>query len=410
MSPGTPNNPINCGQGFTIHRRYEQTRRKEEVSDGEEAVETNVAAIARKSAGSRSRWLQTALLQAARGKLQAGAVYDVIVQDVFVAGVDDGVGGQMSALVHSNLHLFSPRQQRQLQSPDFLLGSFSRFAAKDGAGRRDILEKRASEEDSSRRDGQERRREEDEAAARPGKRRRGDEDASAKDEEVGSSRARPKTRATSAGRSQPSADAQARHEARNVAARTDADARQPRPNVEGTHRRLASDKAADSESGVFAGSGFGDLSARQHEVAEGREQSVEAATGAAFLSHVLEQIRSVGLHALQKADNGVVATCNGRAAGLRQRFFGEAQRTRFAAQLAAFRAKKVSGLSFLQQVLALLEQSNFQDSETEAALFLGLVIILLPDKSSRTALHERVLTLKKQLEEGIIDNWHHTQQ
>merc|ERR1712050_247921 len=52
--------------------------------------------------------------------------------------------------------------------------------------------------------------------------------------------------------------------------------------------------------------------------------------------------------------------------------------------------------------LSVLQSSPFQGPDSDPVQFLTICILMLPDKGLRIALHERLLTLKRQLEEGVI--------
>merc|ERR1712232_211746 len=114
----------------------------------------------------------------------------------------------------------------------------------------------------------------------------------------------------------------------------------------------------------------------------------------------------VGLHARMKMPEEKLSVCTARLAGLRQQLLSDAENEIFVQKLIAFRGKSTSALSFLKFLLGLMEKSHIKSAASEAALFLCLVIVLHPDKAPRTAIHERVLTLKRQLQEGTINNWH----
>merc|ERR1712176_457945 len=105
------------------------------------------------------------------------------------------------------------------------------------------------------------------------------------------------------------------------------------------------------------------------------------------------------------SENGELAMCNSKLKSLEQKLLSVEQSMDLSKHISSFRNKSESGLSFLQHVLSLLDRSHVQDAESDAALFLCIIIIILPDRPLRIALHERLLTLKRQLEEGKITSW-----
>jgi len=123
--------------GAVVSRRQHRVSRvdKEAEKDLEEAeaFQMDAAAVIIKKPEGRLKWLQRALLLAGkhRGRVQIGAVYDIVTQAKFVSGVSKGVGAQMRTVLMANLHLFSQKQQRALQSES---GRFSSFGSGGGKG------------------------------------------------------------------------------------------------------------------------------------------------------------------------------------------------------------------------------------------------------------------------------------
>merc|ERR1712187_976404 len=123
-----------------------------------------------------------------------------------------------------------------------------------------------------------------------------------------------------------------------------------------------------------------------------------------FVGFVLDQIRCIGLHARQAWQGNEVTLCNGKIASLKQELFRTEERIEFEDRLANFKKKKESGLSFLQYTLSVLQSLPLHNSDSDQVQFLVMNILILPDKSLRQAIHERLLTLKRQLEEGVIEH------
>jgi len=84
-----------------------------------------------KRAESRLRWLQKALFLAGKKSIQVSAIYDIITHKRFVNSIQDRTGGQMKAVLLANLHLFSAKQQKFLQSEACALHGFDLAGPKD---------------------------------------------------------------------------------------------------------------------------------------------------------------------------------------------------------------------------------------------------------------------------------------
>lgn len=125
------------GGAVVSRRQHRQTRvEKENEKEREEAeaLPMDAGQIVAKRPENRLKWLQRALMLASkgRGRVQIGAVYDIVTQSRFVAGVSKGVGSQMRVILMANLHLFSTKQQRALQSET---SRFSSFVGAAGTGK-----------------------------------------------------------------------------------------------------------------------------------------------------------------------------------------------------------------------------------------------------------------------------------
>mmetsp|Transcript_63541 Transcript_63541/g.148187 ORF Transcript_63541/g.148187 Transcript_63541/m.148187 type:complete len:261 (-) Transcript_63541:141-923(-) len=114
-------------QGAVMSRRqHRPTRGVDNRAEREEtsALVTDLHEVLGKKPENRLKWLQHALLLAGKKKVKVGVVYDIVTHKKFVAEVRAGVGAQMKALLHANLHLFSPKQQKFLQSDSNGFGEF----------------------------------------------------------------------------------------------------------------------------------------------------------------------------------------------------------------------------------------------------------------------------------------------
>jgi len=130
-----PNRDDNWGGAVISRRQHRQTRvEKEDEKEREEAesLPLDLKDIALKRPENRLKWLQRALLLAGKKRVQLAAIYDIVQHKKFVDGISHGVGKQMRTLLLANLHLFSQKQQRALQSDAC---KFSAFAEERSAGR-----------------------------------------------------------------------------------------------------------------------------------------------------------------------------------------------------------------------------------------------------------------------------------
>merc|ERR1711957_320924 len=95
--------------------------------------------------------------------------------------------------------------------------------------------------------------------------------------------------------------------------------------------------------------------------------------------------------------------CTSKVASLKQELFRVGEKMEFEERITNVRAKKESGLSFLQYTLEILQTQPQNDASSDAVLFLSMFIVSLPDRPLRISLHERLLTVKRQLDEGGIE-------
>eukprot|EP00811_Abedinium_folium_P035358 NODE_8157_length_1518_cov_5.800144.p2 GENE.NODE_8157_length_1518_cov_5.800144~~NODE_8157_length_1518_cov_5.800144.p2 ORF type:complete len:321 (+),score=76.82 NODE_8157_length_1518_cov_5.800144:225-1187(+) len=81
-----------------------------------EALTLDAAEIFSKKPDLRLKWLQKALMLVGRGTVQATPVYDIVSHTKFLHLAPDAIAKQLARTLLGNLHLFSPKQQRFLQS------------------------------------------------------------------------------------------------------------------------------------------------------------------------------------------------------------------------------------------------------------------------------------------------------
>lgn len=116
-------------QGEVVSRRVHKESRAQaqESQDQADQISVDPVEVYGKKPDGRLRWLQRALLQAARGKVQVTVLYDLLAHPKFTSDVPNGCGCKMKALLFANLHIFSPKQQRFFNSDS---GKFNEFKAK----------------------------------------------------------------------------------------------------------------------------------------------------------------------------------------------------------------------------------------------------------------------------------------
>jgi len=118
----------NWGGAVISRRQHRQTRvQKEDEKEREEAeaLPLDLKDIVAKRPENRLKWLQRALILAGKKRVQLAAIYDIVQHKKFVDGISHGVGKQMRTLLLANLHLFSQKQQRALQSESCKFSAFA---------------------------------------------------------------------------------------------------------------------------------------------------------------------------------------------------------------------------------------------------------------------------------------------
>lgn len=129
----------NWGGAVISRRQHRQTRvEKEDVKEREEAesLPLELKDVIGKRPDQRLKWLQRALLLAGKKRVSLAAIYDIVQHKKFVEGISHGVGKSMRLLLLSNLHLFSQKQQRALQSDASRFSSYAdeaQASGKDGS-------------------------------------------------------------------------------------------------------------------------------------------------------------------------------------------------------------------------------------------------------------------------------------
>jgi len=135
-------------QGAVMSRRAPRQSRVEKVHDKEkdnaDAFVVDYAQVFAKKGDSRLKWLQRGLTFAAKKYVPSSTIYDIATNRKFISGVSDGVGKQMNSTLMANLHLFSSKQQRFLQSDLSTFYCFSHAdeaedSGSESAGRRDRI-------------------------------------------------------------------------------------------------------------------------------------------------------------------------------------------------------------------------------------------------------------------------------
>ncbi|CAE7701160.1 unnamed protein product [Symbiodinium sp. CCMP2456] len=101
-------------------RQSPPRKRKDEREerDKEEAAEfeMKLANIVAKRPDKRLKWLQKGMLLIGRKMLKASDFYELVMDKAFISDAPAEVGARMKASILANLHLFSSKQQKALQS------------------------------------------------------------------------------------------------------------------------------------------------------------------------------------------------------------------------------------------------------------------------------------------------------
>eukprot|EP00490_Sorites_sp_Unknown_P010244 CAMPEP_0114644672 /NCGR_PEP_ID=MMETSP0191-20121206/4100_1 /TAXON_ID=126664 /ORGANISM="Sorites sp." /LENGTH=240 /DNA_ID=CAMNT_0001857165 /DNA_START=52 /DNA_END=770 /DNA_ORIENTATION=+ len=103
-----------------------EEREKEEAAEFEMKLEN----ILQKRPDKRLKWLQKGMILVGRKTIKANAFFDLIMDKIFISDVPPEIGTKMKASVLANLHLFSSKQQKALQSESCHFNTFASVAAK----------------------------------------------------------------------------------------------------------------------------------------------------------------------------------------------------------------------------------------------------------------------------------------
>jgi len=110
--------PVFTGAVMSKRKHKPTKAEKDEKRDKEEADSFPMGAVqvfAKKPEG-RLKWLHKALIHIGKGSVKATAVYNMVTHPKFLPGVGAYTTKQMSSMLLGNLHLFSQKQKRFLQS------------------------------------------------------------------------------------------------------------------------------------------------------------------------------------------------------------------------------------------------------------------------------------------------------
>lgn len=115
-----PRGEDNGFHGAVMSKRQPRKNRVEEVlnkeKDEADAFPMDISVVLAKKPDARLKWLHRGLMFAGKKYVQVCALYDIATNKKFVLGISAGVGRQMQMMLLANLHLFSLKQQRFLQS------------------------------------------------------------------------------------------------------------------------------------------------------------------------------------------------------------------------------------------------------------------------------------------------------
>mmetsp|Transcript_62675 Transcript_62675/g.141443 ORF Transcript_62675/g.141443 Transcript_62675/m.141443 type:complete len:236 (+) Transcript_62675:88-795(+) len=137
-------------QGAVMSQRQHRTPR---VDKGAELVREEAAAlpvdpqvVLAKKPESRVKWLLKALVLAGKKGIKVEVVYDIVTNKKFTQDVRASQGAQLKSMLYANLHLFSSKQQKILQSEG---SGFAEFSLAPPGGRDADSGKRRSSADAS---------------------------------------------------------------------------------------------------------------------------------------------------------------------------------------------------------------------------------------------------------------------
>lgn len=124
-----------------------EEREKEEAAEFEMKLEN----IIQKRPDKRLKWLQKGMIMVGRKTIKANAFFDLIMDKVFISDVPAEIGTKMKASVLANLHLFSSKQQKALQSESCHFNTFASATSTKDRSKREARDGEAPRKKKARR-------------------------------------------------------------------------------------------------------------------------------------------------------------------------------------------------------------------------------------------------------------------
>jgi len=109
-----------------VSRRKRKVNKEEETKKEEEYVSMEWDDIFPKKPIDRLRWLFKACKAAKEGRVKPSPLYNIIAHRRFIEGLKGSIATDCLNLIRGHIHLFSPKQQKQIQSDNFEL--YRKFA------------------------------------------------------------------------------------------------------------------------------------------------------------------------------------------------------------------------------------------------------------------------------------------
>lgn len=109
-----------------ITRRKRKVNKEEEVKKEEEYVSMEWDDIFPKKPIDRLRWLFKACKAAKEGRIKPNPLFNIIAHRRFIEGLKGSIATDCLNLIRGHIHLFSAKQQKQVQSDNFEL--YRKFA------------------------------------------------------------------------------------------------------------------------------------------------------------------------------------------------------------------------------------------------------------------------------------------
>lgn len=98
------------------HRKKVVDEKAEREKEEAALFTTDDEEVLAKKADGRVKWLYRGLMLAGKKTVPVNKIYETVTKRSFTAGVADVQGHRMYRLLMANLHIFSPKQQKHLQS------------------------------------------------------------------------------------------------------------------------------------------------------------------------------------------------------------------------------------------------------------------------------------------------------